>query len=137
MLLIPVLGICFGFCLLVMKLDYSVALGAFLVGAVMAESRHIHRIERSIESLRDMFSAIFFVAIGLLFDPRVLVQYWLPITLITLAVVFGKLVSSGLGGFLAVHVMNAVAAVMAITVLKPMRAAHHSAVRDRLSAASR
>jgi CPA2 family monovalent cation:H+ antiporter-2 len=98
-----VLGICFGFCLLVMKLDYSVALGAFLVGAVMAESRHIHRIERSIESLRDMFSAIFFVAIGLLFDPRVLVQYWLPITLITLAVVFGKLLSSGLGVFLAGH----------------------------------
>jgi CPA2 family monovalent cation:H+ antiporter-2 len=103
MLLVSVLGICFGFCLLVMKLNYSVALGAFLVGAVMAESRHIHRIERLIESLRDMFSAIFFVAIGLLFDPRVLVQYWLPITLITLAVVFGKLVSSGLGTFLAGH----------------------------------
>lgn len=103
MLLISVLGICFGFCLLVMKLHYSVALGAFLVGAVMAESRHIHRIERSIESIRDMFSAIFFVAIGLLFDPRVLVQYWLPITLITAAVVFGKLISSGLGTFLAGH----------------------------------
>lgn len=103
MLLISVLGICFGFCLLVMKLNYSVALGAFLVGAVMAESRHIHRIERSIESIRDMFSAIFFVAIGLLFDPRVLVQYWLPITIITLAVVFGKLISCGFGVFLAGH----------------------------------
>jgi CPA2 family monovalent cation:H+ antiporter-2 len=103
MLHISVLGICFGFCLLAMKLNYSVALGAFLVGAIMAESRHIHRIERSIESIRDMFSAIFFVAIGLLFDPRVLLQYWLPITLITLAVVFGKLVSSGLGAFLSGH----------------------------------
>jgi CPA2 family monovalent cation:H+ antiporter-2 len=103
MLLITVLGICFGFCLLVMKLHYSVALGAFLVGAVMAESRQLHRIERSIESIRDMFSAIFFVAIGLLFDPSVLVQYWLPITLITVAVVFGKLVSSGFGTFLAGH----------------------------------
>ena len=43
MLLITVLGLCFGFCLLVVKLDYSVALGAFLIGAVMAESRQLKR----------------------------------------------------------------------------------------------
>lgn len=103
MLLVTVLGVLFGFCLLVMKLEYSVALGAFLVGAVMAESRHIHRIERLIESVRDMFSAIFFVAIGLLFDPHILTQYWLPILVITLAVVFGKLLSCGVGTFLAGH----------------------------------
>lgn len=101
MLLVAVLGILFGFCLLVMKLQYSVALGAFLVGAVMAESRQLHRIERLVEPIRDMFSAIFFVAIGLLFDPNVLVKYWLPITVITLAVVFGKLISCGLGTFVA------------------------------------
>ena len=101
MLLVAVLGILFGFCLLVMKLQYSVALGAFLVGAVMAESRQLHRIERLVEPIRDMFSAIFFVAIGLMFDPTVLVKYWLPITVITLAVVFGKLISCGLGTFVA------------------------------------
>ncbi|MGN5505639.1 cation:proton antiporter domain-containing protein, partial [Campylobacter coli] len=77
MLLVAVLGVLFGFCLLVMKLQYSVALGAFLVGAVMAESRQLHRIERLVEPIRDMFSAIFFVAIGLLFDPNVLVKYWM------------------------------------------------------------
>ncbi|MCA1324755.1 cation:proton antiporter [Herbaspirillum sp. alder98] len=101
MLLVAVLGVLFGFCLLVMKLQYSVALGAFLVGAVMAESRQLHRIERLVEPIRDMFSAIFFVAIGLLFDPNVLVQYWQPITVIVLAVVFGKLISCGLGTFVA------------------------------------
>lgn len=101
MLLVAVLGVLFGFCLLVMKLQYSVALGAFLVGAVMAEARQLHRIERLVEPIRDMFSAIFFVAIGLLFDPSVLVKYWMPITVITLAVVFGKLISCGLGTFLA------------------------------------
>lgn len=103
MLLVTVLGILFGFCLLVMKLEYSVALGAFLVGAIMAEARQLHRIERLIEPLRDMFSAIFFVAIGLLFDPLVLAQYWLPILVITLAVVFGKLFSCSIGTFLAGH----------------------------------
>ncbi|MDY7578081.1 cation:proton antiporter [Herbaspirillum sp. RTI4] len=101
MLLVSVLAILFGFCLLVMKLQYSVALGAFLVGAIMAEARQIHRIERVIEPLRDMFSAIFFVAIGLLFDPTVLKDYWLPITVITIAVVFGKLVSCTIGAFLS------------------------------------
>ena len=103
MLLVTVLGIRFGFCLLVIKLQYSVALGAFLVGAIMAESRQIHRIERLIEPVRDMFSAIFFVAIGLLFDPAVLRQYWLPIVLITVAVVVGKFLSCSIGTFLAGH----------------------------------
>ena len=103
MLLVTVLGILFGFCLLVIKLQYSVALGAFLVGAIMAESRQIHRIERLIEPVRDMFSAIFFVAIGLLFDPAVLRQYWLPIVLITVAVVVGKFLSCSIGTFLAGH----------------------------------
>jgi len=103
MLLVTVLGLLFGFCLLVIKLQYSVALGAFLVGAIMAESRQIHRIERLVEPLRDMFSAIFFVAIGLLLDPKVLAQYWLPILVITLAVVFGKLLSCGISTFLMGH----------------------------------
>lgn len=101
--LVTVLGLCFGFCLLVMKLNYSVALGAFIIGAVMAESRHLHQIERLIEPLRDMFSAIFFVAIGLLVNPTVLVKYWLPILVITIAVVLGKLVSCGIATFLSGH----------------------------------
>lgn len=59
MLLITVLGLCFGFCLLVVKLEYSMVLGAFLIGAIMAESRELLKIERLIEPVRDMFSAIF------------------------------------------------------------------------------
>jgi monovalent cation:H+ antiporter-2, CPA2 family len=101
MLLVSVLGFCFGFCLLVVKLDYSIALGAFLIGAVMAESRHLERIEHLVAPLRDAFSAIFFVTIGLMLNPLVLVDYAWPIAVISLAVVFGKLVSCGLGTFLA------------------------------------
>lgn len=99
MFLITVLGLCFGFCLLVLKLDYSIALGAFMVGAIMAEARQLHLIERLIEPIRDMFSALFFVGVGLLFNPAVLVDYALPIALITVAVVLGKMVSCGLGAF--------------------------------------
>jgi monovalent cation:H+ antiporter-2, CPA2 family len=101
MFLISVLGLCFGFCLIVLKLDYSVALGAFMIGAVMAEARSLHLIERLIEPVRDMFCAIFFVAIGLLFDPAVLVPNALPITVITLVVVFGKIFSATIASFLS------------------------------------
>ncbi|MDM3893146.1 cation:proton antiporter [Pseudomonas juntendi] len=101
MLLINVLGLCFGFCLLVVKLEYSMVLGAFLIGAIMAESRQLLKIERLIEPVRDLFSAIFFVAIGLMIDPQVLVEYAWPIVVITLAVVLGKMVSCGMGAFIA------------------------------------
>ena len=101
MLLVTVLDFCFGFCLLVVKLDYSIALGAFLIGAIMAESKHLARIEHLIAPVRDMFSAIFFVTIGLLLNPSVLVDYAWPIAVITFAVVLGKIVSCGLSTFLA------------------------------------
>lgn len=101
MLLITVLGLCFGFCLLVVKLEYSMVLGAFLIGAIMAESRQLIKIERLIEPVRDMFSAIFFVAIGLMIDPHILLQYAWPIAVITVAVVLGKMLSCGLGAFIA------------------------------------
>lgn len=99
MLIVTVLGLCFGVSLLAVKLGYSAALGAFLIGAVIAEAREIHRIETLIEPVRDMFSAIFFVAIGLLIDPKLLVTYWQPIMVITLAVIVGKVVTCSFGAF--------------------------------------
>lgn len=101
MLLITVLGLCFGFCLLVVKLDYSIALGAFVIGAVMAESRQLKVIERLTEPLKDMFSAIFFVSIGLLLDLGVLFKYAGPIAMITVAVVVGKVLACGAGAFIS------------------------------------
>jgi CPA2 family monovalent cation:H+ antiporter-2 len=100
MLIITVLGLCFGVSLLAVKLGYSVALGAFIIGAVIAEAREIHRIETLIEPIRDMFSAVFFVAIGLLIDPKMLLLYWQPILLITLAVVVGKVLACAFGSFM-------------------------------------
>ncbi len=103
MLLVAVLGLCFGFCLLVVKLGYSIALGAFMIGAVMAESRALRTIERLIEPIADMFSAIFFVAVGLLLDPKVLVTYAVPIVAITIAVVIGKAITCSFGALIAGH----------------------------------
>lgn len=101
MLLITVLGLCFGFCFIVMRLNYSVALGAFLIGSMMAESKELQLIETLIKPITDMFSAIFFVSIGLLVDPQVMVTYWIPIMVITLVVVVGKVMICSFGVFLA------------------------------------
>ncbi len=99
MLIVTVLGLCFGVALLASKLGYSVALGAFVIGAVIAEAREIHRVEALLEPVRDMFSAIFFVAIGLLIEPKMLVTHWAPILVITLGVIVGKVLTCSFGAF--------------------------------------
>lgn len=101
MLLVAVLGLLFGFCLVVARMNYSVALGAFVTGVVVAEAHCLPRIERLVAPLRDMFSAIFFVAIGLMLDPRVLLDHAAPIAAITAALVFGKVLGRGFGAFAA------------------------------------
>ena len=101
MLLVTSLGICFGISLLAAETGFSVALGAFIGGAIVAEAKAAKRVERLIEPLRDMFGALFFVAIGLLIDPRVLIDYALPVALVALAVIVGKTLACTFGGVLA------------------------------------
>jgi len=100
-LLVAVLGICFGFCLLASEMGYSVALGAFMIGALVAESHSVARIERIVMPVRDMFSALFFVAIGMLIDPALLLQYIVPISVLTVVVVLGKVITCSFGAFVA------------------------------------
>ncbi|OOG56265.1 cation:proton antiporter [Rhodanobacter sp. C03] len=102
-LLVSVLGICFGASLLAAWMGFSVALGAFLAGAVVAESRSVGRVLHLVEPLRDMFAALFFVAIGLKIDPSMLLQYALPALLIALAVIVGKTLICSLGIFVVGH----------------------------------
>jgi CPA2 family monovalent cation:H+ antiporter-2 len=102
-LLVTVLGLCFGVALLAVKLNFSVALGAFIIGAVIAEAREIGRVEVLTEPIRDMFCAVFFVAIGLLIEPALLVKYAWPIGVITLAVIVGQALSCSFGVFVAGH----------------------------------
>jgi CPA2 family monovalent cation:H+ antiporter-2 len=100
-LTVCVLGICIGVAALAGALGFSVALGAFLAGAVMAESRPVHVIEERVQSIRDMFSAVFFVAVGLAIDPAVLLTDWLLVLAVSLVTVAGKVVSCGFGTLVA------------------------------------
>src|ERR1019366_1347527 len=64
----------FGLAILAQKAGYSLALGSFLLGIIVAETPHRHQVERTFEGMRDVFSAVFFVAIGMQIDVRELVQ---------------------------------------------------------------
>jgi len=98
---VTALGLLFGFSLLAVKLGYSAALGAFVVGAMVAESREAGRIEHLAAPIRDMFSAVFFVTVGRLIDPRLLWTHAVPITVISAAVRLGKLTACSFGTFVA------------------------------------
>jgi len=100
MLLVTALGLCFGIALAAYDLGYSVALGAFLIGAVMAETRQIHKIEALTAPVRDMFSAIFFVTIGMLIDYHTLWHYAWPIAALSLVVIIGKVATCSFGVFI-------------------------------------
>ncbi len=102
-LLVSVLGICFGASLLAVWMGFSVALGAFLAGAVVAESRSVGRVLTLVEPLRDMFAALFFVAIGLKIDPAMLLQYIVPALLIAAVVIVGKTLACSVGIFVVGH----------------------------------
>lgn len=98
---VTVIGLCFGVSLLAVKMGYSVALGAFLIGAIIAEARHIAHIETLMHPVRDLFSAVFFVSIGLLIDPYVIMEHIGPVVIITLVVIAGKVISCGFGTYVA------------------------------------
>jgi len=102
-LLVAVLGLCFGTALIADKLGFSVALGAFLVGAVMAESAQSRRIESLVEPVRDLFTAVFFVAIGLLVNPGLMWQHIVPVLGISLVVVIGQVAGNTFGTVVAGH----------------------------------
>ncbi|MFN0151846.1 MAG: cation:proton antiporter [bacterium] len=98
--LVSAIGICFATSLLAESIGYSVALGSFLAGSLVAESGEEKIIERLVEPVRDMFAAIFFVSVGMLIDPRVVADEWRPVIVLTLLVVFGKIAAVSVSAFL-------------------------------------
>jgi len=94
-------GFCFGMAAVARAFGYSVALGAFLAGCLVAESGAGRQIEREIRPVRDMFAAIFFVAVGMQFDFGGIREHWPLVLLFLLIVTIGKLTAVSVGSFLA------------------------------------
>ncbi|MBD8527779.1 cation:proton antiporter [Pseudomarimonas arenosa] len=97
--LLSSVGICFAAVLAAQYFGYSVALGAFLAGSLVAESGEERRVEHLVRPLKDLFSAVFFVAVGMSIDPRMLIEHWSLVLLFTLAVVFVKPLAVAFGAF--------------------------------------
>ena len=98
--LVATIGICFAAAWLAVTLGYSAALGAFIAGSLVAESGEGVRIEQFVHPVRDMFVAIFFVSVGMLIDPRVIVNHAGAVIALTALVIIGKIVAVSLGTFL-------------------------------------
>jgi CPA2 family monovalent cation:H+ antiporter-2 len=100
-LLVVSLGICLGMVLLANHLGFSSALGAFLAGSLLAGTIHAERIEHISKPIKDLFGAVFFISVGMMVNPALILAYIGPITLITLVTVFGKPVFAFLGTLLS------------------------------------
>ena len=90
-LLVVALGLCFGMVVLAAKTGFSAAFGAFIMGSILAETIEAEHIEHLVKPVKDLFGAIFFVSVGMMVDPAMIAQYWLPILVITLTVIVGQL----------------------------------------------
>lgn len=91
-LLIMSVGLCFLMVVIGSKLGYSAAMGAFIMGSILAETLEAERIEETVSPLKDLFGAIFFVSVGMMVNPSLLVEYWPMILILVAAVVLGKMV---------------------------------------------
>ena len=89
-LLVVSLGLCFMMVVVAAKTGFSAAFGAFIMGSILAETLEAEHIERLVKPVKDLFGAIFFVSVGMMVDPAMIVQYWLPILIITVTVIVGQ-----------------------------------------------
>jgi len=99
--LVASLGVCFAVASVAFASGYSVALGGFMAGTLVAESGKHRIVEETIRPVRDMFTAIFFVAVGMLFQPAAAAAAWPTVVVFTLLVLTGKFLGVASGVFLA------------------------------------
>lgn len=100
-LLVLAIGMCLGMVMLSSKAGFSPALGAFVMGSILAETTQAERIEHIVQPVKDLFGAVFFVSVGMLIDPKVLIDYSGPILIITLTLIVGKVLHVIAGALIA------------------------------------
>jgi CPA2 family monovalent cation:H+ antiporter-2 len=100
-MLIVSIGLCLLMVILATQAGFSPALGAFIMGSILAETAQAERIERIIKPVKDLFGAVFFVSVGMLIDPRILIDYAGPILLITVVFIFFKTFHVTVGALIA------------------------------------
>jgi CPA2 family monovalent cation:H+ antiporter-2 len=99
--IVATIGFCFATALLAQAFGYSVALGAFIAGSLVGESGDEAEVANLVLPIRDLFAAVFFVSVGMLIDPAIIVANWLPVLVFTVLVIGGKVLGVTVGAFLA------------------------------------
>jgi len=100
-LMIVSLGFCFLMVVICINAGFSEALGAFLAGSILAGTSLGERIEHLVKPLKDLFGAVFFVSVGMLIEPDMLLKYWAQILLISVITVIGQMTFSSIGALLS------------------------------------
>ena len=100
-LLIVALGMCCFMAVLSTKMGFSSAFGAFVMGSILAETVEAKKIEKVVASVKDLFGAIFFVSVGMLVDAHIIVDQWLAIVVITIAILLGQSIFGTFGFMLS------------------------------------
>ncbi len=101
MLLIISLALCLMMVILAANVGFSPALGAFIMGSIIAETTQAEHIEHLVKPVKDLFGAVFFVSVGMLINPETLYEYALPVAILTLVVIICQSVSSTIGALLS------------------------------------
>ena len=100
-LLIISIGLCFGMVAFANYVGFSSALGAFVMGSILCETTEGHNIVKLTKGIKDLFGAIFFVSVGMMVDPHILVEYWGTILVLTLITLVVKALVSSAGVLIA------------------------------------
>lgn len=95
------IGLCLGMVLFAVEAGFSSALGAFVMGSILAETVEAERIEHLVMPVKNIFGSIFFVSVGMMIDPSLLIKYWFPIAIISIIVICGQIVFGSLGTLLS------------------------------------
>ena len=96
-MLIIAMGLCFAMVLFSIKSGFSAALGAFVMGSILAGTVEAERIERLISPVKDLFGAVFFISVGMMVNPTVMTQHWSVIALLAIVVIVGMVVFGTFG----------------------------------------
>ena len=99
--LITSIALCFGMVLLASKAGFSAALGAFIMGSILAETTHAEKIEHLLKPVKDLFGAVFFISVGMLINPKLLVQYAKPMLILVFVVILGKTIFVTVGALIS------------------------------------
>ena len=100
-LLIVAVGLCFLMVVLAVMNGYSAAFGAFMMGSILAETIEADKINEVVAPVKDLFGAIFFVSVGMLVNPAVIADFWLPIVVLVLVILLGQTVFGPMGFLLS------------------------------------